>query len=119
MYSKQLSAYSTNKTISVAQEEKTRNTIFISHRSTDKFIADMLLDFFTGTGIPKETVFCSSLPGNDVNERISKEIKSALKSSAVNISILSHDYYQSAYCLNEAGILWYGNQFKQHVRISK
>ena len=107
MYSKQLSAYSTNKTISVAQEEKTRNTIFISHRSTDKFIADMLLDFFTGTGIPKETVFCSSLPGNDVNERISKEIKSALKSSAVNISILSHDYYQSAYCLNEAGILWY------------
>ncbi|MBE5878320.1 MAG: toll/interleukin-1 receptor domain-containing protein, partial [Lachnospiraceae bacterium] len=48
-----------------------------------------------------------SLPGNDVNEKISEEVKKALKESAVNIAILSHDYYQSAYCLNEAGILWY------------
>ena len=84
-----------------------RNTIFISHRSTDSSIADMLTDFFLGTGIPKEAVFCSSLPGNDINKRISDEVKSALKSSAVNIAILSQDYYQSAYCLNEAGILWY------------
>ncbi|MEI3086276.1 MAG: toll/interleukin-1 receptor domain-containing protein [Oscillospiraceae bacterium] len=67
----------------------------------------MLVDFFAGTGISKETVFCSSLPGNDINERISDEVKSALKSSAVNIAVLSHDYYQSAYCLNEAGVLWY------------
>ena len=67
----------------------------------------MLVDFFAGTGISKEAVFCSSLPGNDINERISDEVRSALKSSAVNIAILSHDYYQSAYCLNEAGVLWY------------
>ena len=65
-----------------------RNTIFISHRSTDSSIADMLTDFFLGTGIPKEAVFCSSLPGNDINKRISDEVKSALKSSAVNIAIL-------------------------------
>lgn len=67
----------------------------------------MLVDFFAGTGISKETVFCSSLPGNDINERISDEVRTALKSSAVSIAILSHDYYQSAYCLNEAGVLWY------------
>ena len=30
-----------------------------------------------------------------------------MKKSVVNIAILSTDYYQSAYCLNEAGILWY------------
>ena len=106
-YSEWLSEYNTHKTERVTQEIKMQNTIFISHRSTDKNIADMLVDFFTGTGIPKETVFCSSLPGNDINERISNEVKSALKSSAVNIAILSHDYYQSAYCLNEAGVLWY------------
>lgn len=86
-----------------------RNTIFISHRSTDKIIADMLVDFFAGTEISKEAVFCSSLPGNDINERISDEVKSALKRSAVNIAILSRDYYQSAFCLNEAGVLWYEN----------
>ena len=47
------------------------------------------------------------MPGNDVNEKISGEVKKALKESAVNIAILSYDYYQSAYCLNEAGVLWY------------
>ena len=87
--------------------EKENPIIFISHRSTDKAIADMLVDFFAGTGIPRDLVFCSSLPGNDVNERIPDEVKTALKNSAVNIAILSLDYYQSAYCLNEAGVFWY------------
>lgn len=58
----------------------------------------MLLDFLAGTGIPKEQIFCSSLPGNDIGSRISAEVKDALKNSALNIAILSHDYYQSAYC---------------------
>lgn len=88
-------------------QEKVKSIIFISHRSTDKKIADMLVDFFTGTGISKDSVFCSSLPGNDINERISDEVKTALKNSAVNIAILSQDYYQSVYCLNEAGVIWY------------
>lgn len=30
-----------------------------------------------------------------------------MKGSAINIAILSQAYYQSAYCLNEAGVLWY------------
>lgn len=109
-YSERLAENNAHKTIHVAQEEKMRNKIFISHRSTDKSIADMLVDFFVGTGIPKETIFCSSLPGNDVNEHISGEVKSALKNSAVNIAILSKEYYKSAYCLNEAGVLWYENE---------
>ena len=88
-------------------KEKENAIIFISHRSTDKAIADMLVDFFAGTGIPRDSVFCSSLPGNDINERISNEVKTALKNSAVNIAILSVDYYQSTYCLNEAVVLWY------------
>lgn len=67
----------------------------------------MLLDFLVGTGISRNTVFCSSLPGNDINEKISGEVKAALKTSLVNIAILSRNYYQSAYCLNEAGIMWY------------
>ena len=93
------------------EEKKTvaaqKMVVFISHRSTDKAIADMLVDFLTGTGIPKTSFFCSSLPGNDINEKISAEVKAALKDSILNIAILSRDYYQSAYCLNEAGVLWY------------
>ena len=106
-YSENLSELKTQKVMQKQQKDGIKNTIFISHRSTDKDVADMLVDFFSGTGIPRESVFCSSLPGNDVKEKISDEVKKALKTSAVNIAILSQDYYQSAYCLNEAGVLWY------------
>lgn len=82
-------------------------TVFISHRTTDKAIADMLLDFLATTGIPRDCIKCSSLPGNDVMQKISPEVRAWIDSSAVNIAILSEDYYKSAYCLNEAGILWY------------
>ena len=106
-YEEELAKKNKQKAEEFLEDTKMKDTIFISHRSTDKEIADMLVDFFAGTGIAKEKVFCSSLPGNDVQERISDEVKTALKRSAINISILSKDYYQSAYCLNEAGILWY------------
>ena len=69
-YREQLAEYEAQKTAHFSQKKKVSPIIFISHRSTDKAIADMLLDFFSGTGIPRETVFCSSLPGNDINERI-------------------------------------------------
>lgn len=107
IYGEQLAEYEAQKVVCHLQEKKVNPIIFISHRSTDKVIANMIVDFFTGTGIPRDKVFCSSLPGNDINEKISAEVKTALKCSVVNIAILSHDYYQSAYCLNEAGVLWY------------
>lgn len=106
-YGEQLAEYEAQKVAQVSKKTTAKRIVFISHRSTDKDVADMLVDFFAGTGIPKEAVFCSSLPGNDINERISDEVKTALKNSAINIAILSQDFYQSAYCLNEAGVLWY------------
>lgn len=69
----------------------------------------MLADFLIRTGIPRDAIFSYLLPGNDINERISHEVKNALKSSKVNIAILSQNYYQSAYCLNEAGVFWYSD----------
>ena len=80
--------------------------IFISHRTTDAEVADMLRDYFVATGIPNEYVFCSSLPGNDVTSVISREVKEKISNSAVNVAILSREYYESAYCVNEAGIIW-------------
>lgn len=85
----------------------TNQTIFISHRTKDKSVADMLLDFLATTGIPRESIKCSSLSGNDVKEKISPEVRDWIQQSVVNFAILSADYYKSAYCLNEVGILWY------------
>ena len=80
--------------------------IFISHRSTDAEVADILKDYLVTTGIPNDYVFCSSLPGNDVNSVISREVKEKIAHSTVNVAILSKSYYESAYCTNEAGIIW-------------
>lgn len=87
-----------------------RKKIFISHRTSDKEIADMLQDYFVAMGVPRDLVFCSSLPGNDVSEKISVEVKKALQNSQLNLVILSKEYYESAYCLNEAGIIWFHDE---------
>lgn len=83
--------------------------VFISHRTDDSEYADCLTTFMTMCGVPSDEIFCSSLPGNDVSNIISSEIKSALKSSVFNIIILSSFYYESAYCQNEAGIIWFND----------
>ena len=72
-----------------------RDSVFVSHRSTDKDVADMLKDFLVTSGIPNDKIFCSSLPGNDIKFRISSEVKKRLQNSIVNILILSKDYYAS------------------------
>lgn len=81
--------------------------IFISHRSIDKKFAEIIEDFLTSCGVPADKIFCSSLPGNDIEEEISREIKLNLQQSVINIVLLSKDYYESAYCQNEAGIIWF------------
>jgi|BioPla2DNA2_1021312.scaffolds.fasta_scaffold72539_1 hypothetical protein len=81
--------------------------IFISHRNSDEKFVYLLKTFLTTCGIESETIFCSSLPGNGVKYEISKEIKAAFQTSRLNIVLLSDGYYQSAYCQNEAGIIWY------------
>ena len=53
-YIERLAEYNTKEAVS--QEQSLKNTIFVSHRSTDKNIADMLVDFLSGTGIPKAAI---------------------------------------------------------------
>lgn len=88
-------------------EIELRDEIFISHRTTDSDVADMIKDFLVNTGIPNDKIFCSSLPGNDTSETIAPEVKSHLQKSTIIVLLLSRDYYTSPYCLNEAGIAWY------------
>ena len=84
-----------------------RTKVFISHSSKDAPVAIMLKAYLIGCGIENKNIFCSSIPGNDVEQKIGTEVKENLQKAAVNIVILSDDYYKSPYCLNESGIIWY------------
>jgi len=90
-----------------ASEIVKKDSIFISHRSTDKDIVKILYTFLRLCGVSADQVFISSLPGNDIKENIPVEVKTAIETSCVQIALLSKEYYESAYCLNEAGIMWY------------
>lgn len=93
-----------------AVKEMDKTGIFISHSSKNADVAIMLRDFLIETGVPNEYIFCSSIKGNDVKHRISVEVKTALAQSCVNIAILSEEYKNSPYCVNEAGIIWFLDQ---------
>ncbi|HCB99889.1 MAG TPA: hypothetical protein DEP42_01510 [Ruminococcaceae bacterium] len=81
--------------------------IFISHSSLDRKIAEALVVFLQAHRIDPNDIFCSSIPGNGVGSNIPEDIHSALKSSQFNIILLSSAYYKSAYCQNEAGVIWF------------
>ena len=104
---RKLVSFETDDRSRIGDYKMERDEIFISHRTTDAVVAEMIKDFLVNTGITNEKIFCSSLPGNDVDEKIASEIKEHLQKSTIIIQILSRDYYKSAYCLNEAGIAWY------------
>lgn len=89
------------------QGTKDSHDIFVSHRSEDVKIVSLLLNFLGRTGIPATRIFCSSIPANGVDQNVSNEVKQALRNSKINIVILSNAFYESAYCLNEAGVLWF------------
>lgn len=93
--------------IPLSKEDNAVQKIFISHRSTDKSSADIFESFLSSCGIPYNCIFCSSLPGNDIETKIALEIKKNLKESVLNIVLLSESYYQSPYCQHEAGIIWF------------
>lgn len=84
-----------------------QKAIFISHSTKDHALARILVDTIKKLGVAEGAIFCSSYRGADVNQQISREIKEAITSSRLDIIILSNDYKQSAYCLNEAGVIWY------------
>ncbi|USL39608.1 toll/interleukin-1 receptor domain-containing protein [Priestia megaterium] len=85
--------------------------IFISHAGKDVAYVEVLVDLLNDIGIPKdsEKIFCSSLAGYDIphGENIYDFLKKELNNSNIMVLfVLSHNYYQSAPCLNEMGAAW-------------
>ncbi|MFE4133086.1 toll/interleukin-1 receptor domain-containing protein [Peribacillus sp. YIM B13482] len=96
------------------KEELSSNKIdkvFISHSSKDVEYVKALVQLLNDIGIKKsdEHIFCSSLPGYGIpyGENIYDFLKKELNNSNIMVLfVLSHNYYQSAPCLNEMGAAW-------------
>ena len=92
-----------------------RNNVFISHSSQNKEIAEQLCAFLTRFGIDERKIFCSSIIGQGVGngEKLNDVICKAIKKSKLLIYLLSNDFLNSSYCMEELGIGWYLASFKR------
>lgn len=92
-----------------------KKNIFISHSSENKEIAEQLCAFITRLGIKESRIFCSSIIGQGVNngEKLNDAISVSINKSQVIVYIISRDFIESSYCIEELGIGWYLSQFKK------
>lgn len=86
--------------------KKSCKKIFISHSSKNEDFGNILLEYLRRLGIDTDIIFYSSNYHTGADYIIPDEVLSALKSSVLDIIILSNDYSNSKYCLNESGIIW-------------
>ncbi|MCH7323824.1 TIR domain-containing protein [Solibacillus sp. MA9] len=95
----------------IPQKEGTNNIskkIFISHSSKDRTICDAFIDLLEGIGLSENVILYSSssrhgIPGDiDIFEYLRGHLD-----GGINVYyMLSDNYYQSVYCLNEMGAAW-------------
>lgn len=89
--------------------------IFISHSSRNIEIVEHFCAALCSLGINKDSIFCSSIPGQGVNngQKLNDGIHNAIASSGLLIYFISYDFIHSAYCMEELGIGWYISQQQQ------
>ncbi len=88
-------------------------SIFISHASKDKKLADALVDLLqTGMDMSAKEIFCSSLEGIGIpdGQLFSSYIRDRLDQSEIVIALITPSFYESAFCLCELGATWLAKQ---------
>jgi hypothetical protein len=117
---KALEAYDFSETRKEELSSNKIDKIFISHSSKDVEYVKLFVQLLNDIGIKKsdEHIFCSSLPGYGIpyGENIYDFLKKELNSSNIMVLfVLSHNYYQSAPCLNEMGAAWISSKLSNSV----
>jgi len=90
---------------------------FISHASEDVAIVTELVELLEIIGVPGERIFCSSLDGYgiELGANFLDTLKEELTSDTLVLFVLSHNFYESPFCLCEMGATWV--QTKDHIPI--
>lgn len=87
-------------------EQKDR--VFISHSSKDEVFVVKLAQFFELLGVNRNNIFCSSIEGQGVKhgKKIEEAVRNEIIEDKVLIYIISNNFLNSNYCLNEIGAGW-------------
>lgn len=75
-------------------------------------------DLLVCLGVEKDIIFYSSDFRLGVRGRISYDVLDALKTTLLDIVIISTEYKESEYCLNEAGIIWFKGKESDRIIIT-
>ena len=86
-----------------------RPLVFISHSGKQKVFVKALVELFESCGFCGENMFCSSVPGFNIDE--GEDIVDTLRKKFVDyklyvIYVLSSDFFDKPYCMNEVGAAW-------------
>ena len=93
----------------VNAEKKKRPLVFISHCGKQKAFVKALVELFESCGFSGDDMFCSSVPGFNIDE--GEDIVDTLRKKFVDynlyvIYVLSSEFFDSSYCMNEVGAAW-------------
>ncbi|KJD57402.1 hypothetical protein UZ38_10870 [Bacillus amyloliquefaciens] len=93
---------------SVNHNKEFEKKIFISHSSKDKTACDAFVDLLEGIGVPSEDIIYTSSPYHGIpgDDNIFDYLRKHLFKGAYVCYMLSDNYYDSVYCLNEMGATW-------------
>jgi len=85
---------------------KTR--VFISHSAADAEIGERFLNFLLSIGFNKEEIFYSSKYHNGVElgKNFSDVVKENFIEAEIIVFLLTDNFYNSPFCLNEMGAAW-------------
>lgn len=93
----------------VSAEKKKCPLVFISHCGKQKAFVKALVELFESCGFSGDNMFCSSVSGFNIDE--GEDIVDTLRKKFVDynlyvIYVLSSDFFDSPYCMNEVGAAW-------------
>jgi hypothetical protein len=87
---------------------ETVKKVFISHSSKDKSVCEAFVEFLEAIGIKEEIILFSSSSRHGIPAEmdIFEYLRGNLSNGITVYYMLSDNYYQSPYCLNEMGAAW-------------
>ncbi|KAA5805336.1 TIR domain-containing protein [Alkalicaulis satelles] len=84
-------------------------SIFISHATADKRLAEIFTEFLKeGIGVPANEIFCSSVDGHGIltGSDFNQYIKDQIGEPKLVIMLITQVYVERAFCLMELGAAW-------------